>query len=133
MPHSIDYEVVKKIGIIEYTESFDFDVYFFNDPQKFHTINDSTLSYVILDKYIYLHEKSLGNSQSIENNITYYVLDYFQNKEHHYVNYLNIEDMPELAKIDSETGETWWYHDFTEMNKKDQKIFRDLLSREKEE
>jgi len=36
------------------------------------------------------------------------------------------EEMPTYAKINSETGDVWWYKEFSEMTAEDQKIFKEL-------
>ncbi|QQS58736.1 hypothetical protein IPN35_03980 [Candidatus Peregrinibacteria bacterium] len=132
LPASLDFQVLKKIGNTEYIQRLDDGSLYFQYSKDNFPINDHIINFKVDDIYIYILEKPKGNHQSIRNDFRYYVLDYKQQGKDLRKYYKKIEDFPTFAKINSETGDTWWYHNFEEMNEEDRKIFQELLDEEKE-
>lgn len=132
LPVPLDYQVIKTIGNVEYVRRLDDGRNYFKHSEHTFVINSYTISYITNKTNIYIHAKQNGGSISIQDGISYYSLTYFNNGGYHTKNYTKIEEMPTFAKVDSETGDTWWYQNFDEMSNEDRIIFQGLLQKEEE-
>jgi hypothetical protein len=130
LPSPRDFQVIKTIGNTEYVKWLDDGRHYFRMPGSFSSINSHAISHVVKNEYIYLHEKQMGGSTSIQDGVHYYFLTYYNKGKHLRKYYTKIEDMPAFAKINSETGDTWWFHNYEEMNTEDRRIFQELLEKE---